>query len=353
VRGHKEDQEQLFSYVGLETYVPENHPLRRVRKLVDGMLAEMDGELEGLYSQVGRPSIPPEQLLRAIVVQILYSIRSERMLVEQLRYNLLFKWFVGLKIDETVWDATTFTKNRDRILGEQVARMFFEATVKRAKKKRLLSDEHFTVDGTLIESYASLKSYRPKDKSDSDPENYHGQKRSNDTHHSVTDPDAKLYRKGKGKEARLYYTAHVLSENRNGLVCDIELSAATGTAEVEHAGIMLTRVSAGDKKRRTCGADKGYDTRRFVEIARENRVTPHVAAKKSSGAVDGRTTRHPGYLISQRKRKRVEEIFGWAKTVGPLRKMKHKGNELVTAVVTFTVATYNILRMTNLELQSG
>jgi len=353
VRGRKEDQEQLFSYVGLESYVTENHPLRRVRKLVDQMLSEMDSELEGLYSQVGRPSIPPEQLLRAIVLQILYSVRSERMLVEQLRYNLLFKWFVGMQIDAQVWDATTFTKNRDRLLGEEVARLFFEQTVKKAKKKRLLSDEHFSVDGTLIESYASLKSYRPKDKSDRDPENYHGQKRSNETHQSVTDPQAKLYRKGKGKEARLYYAAHVLSENRNGLVCDVELSPATGTAEVEHAGLMLARVSAGDKKRRTCGADKGYDTRGFVQIARQHRFTPHVAAKRSSGAVDARTTRHPGYLMSQRKRKRVEEIFGWAKTVGPLRKMKHKGSELVRAVVTFTVAAYNILRMTNLELQSG
>lgn len=351
MRGHKEGQEQLFSYVGLETYVPENHPLRAVRKLVDGMLTEMDGSLERLYSEVGRPSIPPEQLLRAVVLQILYSIRSERMLVEQLRYNLLFKWFVGLGIDETVWDATSFTKNRERLLGQDVARLFFNHTVAKARKRKLLSDEHFTVDETLIESCASLKSYRPKEKSDEDPENYHGQKRSNETHESVTDPEARLYRKGKGKEARLYYTAHVLSENRNGLVCDVELSAATGTAEVDHAGIMLCRKSVGDKKRRTCGADKGYDTRRFIEMARENRFTPHVAAKKSGAAVDGRTTRHAGYLISQRKRKRVEEIFGWGKTVGPLRKMKHKGNELVTAVVTFTAAAYNILRIANIEMR--
>lgn len=353
MRGRKEDQEQLFSYVGLESYVPDNHPLRGVRKLVDGMLIEMDDELERLYADVGRPSIPPEQLLRALILQMLYSIRSERMLVEQLQYNLLFKWFVGLQIEDKVWNATTFTKNRDRLLNEQVARLFFDSTVKRAKKKRLLSDEHFTVDGTLIESYASLKSYRPKDKSDDDPEDFHGQRRSNDTHQSVTDPEARLYRKGKGKEARLYYAAHVLSENRNGLVCDIEITPATGTAEVDAAEIMLTRKGSADKRRRTCGADKGYDTKRFVKIARANGFTPHVAAKKSSGAVDSRTTRHPGYLISQRRRKIVEEIFGWGKTVGPLRKMKHKGINLVRTVTTFTVATYNILRMTNLELQHG
>ena len=350
MRGQKEDREGLFTYVGLESYVPADHPLRRVRKLVDQMLTDMDEELDQLYSHIGRPSIPPEQLLRGLVLQILYSVRSERMLVEQLQYNMLFKWFVGLQIDEKVWNATTFTKNRDRLLGEEVARLFFDQTVRKAKKNRLLSDEHFTVDGTLIESYASLKSYRPKDKSDNDPENYHGQKRTNDTHQSITDPDARLYRKGKGKEARLYYTAHVLSENRNGLVCDIEVSAATGTAEIENAQIMLARKSGDDKKRRTCGADKGYDTRRFVQFARENRFTPHVAAKKSSGTVDRRTTRQPGYLISQRKRKRVEEIFGWGKTVGPLRKMKHRGIGLVRTVATLTAATYNILRMTNLEV---
>lgn len=353
MRGRKEQQDQLFSYIGLETYVPADHPLRRVRKLVDAMLSEMDQQLERMYSDEGRPSIPPEQLLRAIVLQMLYTIRSERMLVEQLQYNLLFKWFVGLQIDEKVWNATTFTKNRDRLLGEQVARLFFEATVNKARSKHLLSDEHFTVDGTLIESYASLKSYRPKDKSDNDPERFHGQKRSNETHQSITDPEARLYRKGRGKEARLYYTAHVLSENRNGLVCDVELSAATGTAEIDSAAIMLERKAATDNKRRTCGADKGYDTRRFIKIARANRFTPHVAAKRSGGAVDARVTRHPGYLISQQKRKRVEEIFGWGKTVGPLRKMKHRGVTLVRSVVTFTVATYNILRIANLELQNA
>jgi transposase len=349
VRGRKEDQDQLFSYVGLEEYVPMTHPLRRVRQLVDSMLEEMDEEFERLYSDVGRPSIPPEQLLRSLVLQILYSVRSERMLVEQLQYNLLFKWFVGLQIDETVWNATTFTKNRDRLLGERVARLFFEATVKKAKKKRLLSDEHFTVDGTLIESYASLKSFRPKDKSDRDPEDFHGKKRKNDTHESVTDPEARLYRKGNGKEARLYYTAHVLSENRNGLVCDVELSQANGTAEVEHAAKMLERVAKRSRRRRTCGADKAYDTRQFVASAREYGFTPHVAAKKSGGAIDRRTTSQDGYHVSQRKRKRVEEIFGWGKTVGPLRKMKHRGSALVRTVVTMTAAAYNIVRMANLE----
>lgn len=349
MRGHKEDQDQLFSYVGLEEYVPSTHPLRRVRKLVDSMLEEMDEEFEKLYSDVGRPSIPPEQLLRSLVLQILYSIRSERMLVEQLQYNLLFKWFVGLQIDEKVWNPTTYTKNRDRLLGERIARIFFETTVKKAKKKRLLSDEHFTVDGTLIESYASLKSFRPKEKSDKDPEDFHGEKRKNDTHESVTDPEAKLYRKGKGKEARLYYIAHVLSENRNGLVCDVELSSANGTAETEHAGRMLARVAERSRRRRTCGADKAYDTGPFVRSAREHGFTPHVARKTSGGAIDGRTTTHPGYLVSQRKRKRVEEIFGWGKTVGPLRKMKHKGSQLVRTVVTMTAAAYNIMRMVNIE----
>lgn len=351
MRGRKEDQEQLFSYVSLESYVPENHPLRRVRILVDRMLGEMDEELESLYADVGRPSIPPEQLLRAIVLQILYSVRSERMLVEQLQYNLLFKWFVGLGIEDTVWNATTFTKNRERLLNEQIARLFFNSTVKQAKKKRLLSDEHFTLDGSLIESFASLKSFRPKEKSDDDPEDFHGKTRSNDTHQSVTDPEAKLYRKGKGKEARLYYTANVLSENRNGLVCDIEVTPATGTAEVDAAQTMLDRKGSGDTKRRTCGADKGYDSKRFTRIARTNRFTPHVAAKKSRSAVDSRTTRHQGYLISQRKRKRVEEIFGWAKTVGPLRKLKHRGISRVRTVATFTMAAYNIVRMVNLVPQ--
>jgi transposase len=334
MRGHKEDQEQLFSYVGLEEYVPSTHPLRRVREFADSMLEEMDDEFERLYSEVGRPSIPPERLLRSLVLQILYSIRSERMLVEQLQYSLLFKWFVGLQIDEKVWNATTHTKNRDRLLGKRVTCIFFETTVKKAKKKRLLSDEHFTVDGTLIESYASLKSFRPKDKSDKDPEDFHGKSRKNDTHESLTDPEAKLCRKGKGKEARLYYIAHLLSKNRNGLVCDVELSPATGTAEVDHATITLARAAEHSRRRRTCGADKAYDTRQFVTAARKSGFTPHVAAKESGGAIDGRTTTHSSYRVSQRKRKRVEEIFGWGKTVGPLRKMKHQGSELVRTVVT-------------------
>lgn len=349
MRGSHDGQDTLFTYSGYEAFVPYHHPLRRVRRLVNQILADMDGTFSELYSRTGRPSIPPEQLLRALMIQILYSIRSERQLMEQMQYNLLFKWFVGLAIDDETWDPTTFSKNRDRLLNETVTREFFQAAVAKARAKRLLSDEHFSVDGSLIESYASLKSFRPKDGSgDGDRENFHGERRTNETHASETDPDARLYRKGNGKEARLYYTAHVLSENRNGLVCDLELTPATGRCETEAALVMLARQASVRRRRRTCGADKGYDTRAFVEGARNLSVTPHVAAKKKYGAIDGRTTRQTGYEVSQRKRKRIEQVFGWAKTIGGLRKLRHRGIETVRAVTTLTISAYNILRMANL-----
>lgn len=310
-----------------------------------------------MYSQIGRPSIPPEQLLRALLLQVLYTIRSERMLMEQLEYNLLFRWFVGLNLDDAVWDVTVFTKNRTRLLKADIARQFFHLVVEQARGLDLLSDEHFTVDGTLLEACASLKSFRKMDDSGQNPPedpgnptvNFHGEKRSNDTHQSTTDPDAMLARKGSGKEAKLSYSGHVLMENRNGLVADVEVLPATGTAERD-AALMMIESIPGDHPV-TVGADKAYDTKDFVAENRHMNATPHVAQnnKGRKSAIDGRTTRHAGYGISQQKRKRVEEIFGWMKTVGGMRKLRHRGLELVGWMFTLAATAYNLVRIRNLS----
>jgi transposase len=357
MRGDDRQQGTMFSYVSLEQRVPESHPLRPIRAMVDQALAELSEDFEGLYSRVGRPSIPPEKLLRALLLQVLYTVRSERMLMEQLDYNLLFRWFVGLGMDDAVWVATVFSKNRDRLLEGDIAKEFFARVLAQAKKRHLLSAEHFTVDGTLIEAWAGQKSFRQKEQTadppPDDPGNptvdFHGEKRSNATHRSTTDPDAKLFKKGKGREAKLSYMGHVLMENRNGLVVDAELTQATGKAEREAAVNLLEQVPGSGPV--TVGADKGYDTRDFVAQARAQGVTPHVAQNTSGrkSAIDSRTTRHEGYAISQRLRKRVEEVFGWMKTIGLMRKTRHKGVARVGWMFVFAAAAYNLVRMRNLS----
>ena len=350
MRGTDRKQSQLFSYISLEERVPRRHPLRRIRKYTDRVLEELSPRFEQIYSDVGRPSIPPERLLRALLLQVLYSIRSERLLMEQLDYNLLFRWFVGLEMDEAVWVPTVFTKNRDRLLEGDIAAAFLRGVVEQARRKRLLSDEHFTVDGTLLEAWASHKSFQPKDGPPSSGADFRGKRRSNRTHASKTDPDARLARKGMGKEARLSYQASVLMDNRHGLIVDTDVSLASGTAERESAVRMLDRLPAR-KRRRTLGADKGYDTRDFVAQARVRNITPHVAQNDANrrSAVDGRTTRHAGYEESQVRRHMVEQNFGWQKTVGLMRKLRHRGRERVDWVFTFTVAAYNLIRIRTLE----
>lgn len=357
MRGPDTQQSTMFSYVSSEKRVPVSHPLRSVRTMVDTVLTALSPRFDQMYSDFGRPSIAPEKLLRALLLQIFYSIRSERLLMEQLDYNLLFRWFVGLNVDEKVWDPTVYTKNRDRLLDGEVAGEFFQQVLAQARQAGLVSDEHFSVDGTLIEAWASQKSFRRKDQGSAappdDPGNptvdFHGEKRSNQTHESTTDPDARLARKSGGHEARLAYCGNVLIENRNGLVVDTELLQCTGTAERDAALLMAERIDGA--QRVTVAADKGYDTRDCVQELRQMNVTPHVAHndKRAGGsAIDGRTTRHAGYKISQMKRKRVEEVFGWLKTVGMLRKTRHRGLFRVGWVFTFAAAAYNLVRMRNL-----
>lgn len=357
MRGSDDREPVLFSYVSLEDRVPRDHPLRTVKKLVDGILLELSPRFDAMYARVGRPSIPPEQLMRALLLQIFYSVRSERLLMEQLDYNLLFRWFVGLGMDDAVWVPTTFTKNRDRLLSGEVAHAFFVAVRDEARRRKLLSDEHFTVDGTLLEAWASHKSFRPKDdppeagSGGRNPEvDFRGEKRSNATHQSTTDPDARLARKG-NTGAKLCYSANVLMDNRHGLIVDTEVAHATGTAERDSALAMLER-QPERKRRRTLGADKGYDTKEFVAGARERGFTPHVAQNTAgrSSAIDGRTTRHDGYVVSQRKRKLVEQGFGWDKTVALLRKLRHRGKDRVGWVFAFTSAAFNLVRMRTLIL---
>jgi transposase len=346
----------MFSYVSLEARVPTGHPLRPFRAMTNRALGALSGEFSAMYSTIGRPSIAPERLLRALLLQILYSIRSERLLMEQLEYNLLFRWFVGLEIDDAVWDATVFCKNRDRLLTADIAPRFLAAVVEQARESGLLSDEHFSVDGTLIEAWASMKSFQPKDGSGPsssgtgrNPEvDFRGQERKNDTHASRTDPEARLFRKGKGKESKLCFLGHVLMENRNGLVVDAVTTHATGTAERDAAKQMLEALPGTHRK--TVGGDKNYDTRDFVDDLRGLRVTPHVAQNTTGrrSAIDGRTTRHPGYAASQRVRKRIEEIFGWGKTVGGMRKTLHRGLERVGWMFVLRTAAYNLVRMRNL-----
>ena len=359
MRGEQDKQPVLFSNVSQEDRIPANHPLRLLRSLVDPILAEMSRRFAELYSDTGRPSIPPEYLLRAMLLQVLYTIRSERLLIEQLDYNLLFRWFVGLSMDDAVWNHSVFSKNRDRLLDGDIANEFLAKVLALAREKSLLSDEHFTVDGTLIEAWAGQKSFQKKGKRSSsesdDPGNptinFHGEKRANDTHESTTDPEARLYKKSAGKESRLSFMGHVTMDNRHGLVVATRYTQATGKAEREAAHTMLKALRKKQRtKRFTLGADKGYDTRDFVEDLRKLNVTPHVAQNNMSrrSAIDDRTTRHQGYEISQRKRKRVEEIFGWLKTIALMRKTRHKGVARGGWIFTFTSAVYNLLRIRNI-----
>jgi transposase len=346
----------MFSYLSPEERVPANHPLRQIRPMVDEALKALSPAFSRLYSAYGRPSIPPEKLLRALLLQVLYTVRSERMLMEQLEYNLLFRWFVGLNMDEAVWVPTVFSKNRDRLLEGDIAEKFCAQVLTQARVAHLLSDEHFSVDGTLIEAWASHKSFQRKEQPAPPPDDpgnptvdFHGEKRSNETHESTTDADARLARKSGGHESKLAYCGNVMIENRNGLVVDTELLQCNGTAERDAAMLMAERVEGTE--RITLAADKAYDTKDFVKEMRGINVTPHVSQndKRPGGsAIDGRTTRHAGYQVSQRKRKRIEEVFGWIKTVGTLRKTRHRGLKTVAWVFTFTATVYNLVRMRNL-----
>jgi transposase len=353
MRGADYQQSGIFSYISAEKRVPKDHPLRAVRAMVDVALRNMGPQFDAMYAKVGRPSIPPEKLLRALLLQVLYTVRSERMLMEQLDYNLLFRWFVGMNIDDPVWDVTVFTKNRERLLAADVAKTLFAEVLEQARSRDLLSTEHFTVDGTLIEAWASHKSFKPKEGADQQPPDdpgnptvdFHGEQRSNATHQSTTDSEARLARKGPGKEAKLSYAGHVLMENRNGIAVNGCVTQADGRAEPQAALAMVEEIPG--EHRVTLGADKGYDRKEFVQELRDHQVTPHIACKQTS-IIDARTTRHPGYAISQQKRKRVEEIFGWVKTVAGLRKTRHRGVARVGWMFTFALAAYNLVRMRNL-----
>ena len=384
MRGSDTRSGELFSYVDLDQRVPAKHPLRKIRQLVNDVLASLDAEFSMLYSAFGRESIPPERLLRALLLQALFTIRSERQLMEQLDYNLLFRWFVGLGIDDPVWVPTVFTKNRDRLLDADVAAKFMAQLLAHKEVRKLLSDEHFSVDGTLIEAWASMKSFQPKapaatpEQPGGDPPappapptpetttaqtetktedqsmkernaevDFHGQKRSNATHASTSDPEARLYKKGKGKEAKLCFMGHALMENRNGLIVETETTQADGFGERQAALAMINRRCPGERQI-TLGADKGYDTADFVADLRAMNVTPHVAAKVKGSALDGRTTRHAGYLVSQKKRKLIEEAFGWGKTVGTAAKTMLRGAARVGFQFTLNMAAYNLARMPKL-----
>jgi transposase len=363
MRGNNEQQAAVMLYITPEQKVPQDHPIRALKPIVDRALSDMSPVFSQMYKRIGRPSIPPEHLLKACLLIGLYSVRSERQFCERLEYDLLFKWFLDQNIDTPAFDASSFSKNRERLLEHDVVRQFFEAVLEEARRRGLLSEEHFTVDGTLLEAWASMKSMRPRDQDDDDgPSNgfknrdvdYHGEKRSNETHVSRTDPEARLMRKGRGKEAKLSYAEHVLMENRNGLVVDWDLTRATGRAEREAALSMLDRLP-GKKRRRTLGADKGYDTREFVAELRQRKVTPHVAQNQSGrrSAIDGRTTSHGGYRVSQRVRKRVEEVFGWVKTTGGGRKLRYIGVERNRLWAGMTATAYNLVRMVKIERQQA
>lgn len=357
-------QQVFFSFKSIEDRIPQDHPIRPLKKLVDQALESLSKDFDRLYSKTGRPSIPPEQLLRALLLQIFFSIRSERQLVEQLEYNMMFKWFVGLNLDDDIWNHSTFTKNRDRLLEGEIAQRFFEEVLKLAKEQGLVSPEHFTVDGTIIEAWASHKSFQLKDSGNNDDDSpnsgsggrnpdidYKGQKRKNDTHESKTDPDARLYRKSKRTGAQMCYLGHALMENRNGLVVDIRVTHAEGKAEEKAAASMATAIKG--KRRVTLGGDKGYDSNELLRSLRAMGVTPHIAKNdhvNRTSSIDQRTLRHEGYQVSQRKRKLVEQIFGWGKTVGCLRKVKHRGLELVHSITTMNMAAYNLIRIRNLAM---
>ncbi len=362
MRGDDQQTGHLFSYLSPEDRIPADHPLRPIRQMTDAVLGRLSPRFDRLYSDIGRPSIPPEQLLRALLLQALYTVRSERLLMEQLQYNLLFRWFVGLSMDDPVWVPTVFSKNRDRLLEGDIAQAFFLEVRAAAGAAGLLSDDHFTVDGTLLEAWASQKSFRPKDRPDppaDDPTgrnptvNFRGEERANDTHASTTDPDARLYKKASGQEAKLAYLGHVLTENRHGLIIDALVTHATGTAERDAAGAMIADLP--DTHRVTVGGDKNYDTKGFVHQLRTMGVTPHVAQYPETAtrgsAIDARTTRHPGYAVSQQKRKLVEQCFGWMKTVGLMRKLRHRGGARVNWNFIFTAAAFNLVRMRTLLAQ--
>lgn len=363
-RGDDRHQQGMFSYLSPEQRVRPDHPLRTIRPMVDAVLRDMSPTFDALYAQIGRPSIPPEKLLRALLLQVLYTVRSERLLMEELDYSVLFRWFVGLNMDEPVWDHSTFSKNRERFLTGGVADEFFARVLGQARARALLSDEHFTVDATLLEAAASLKSVRRKDEPPAPPDDpgnptvdFHGERRSNTTHASTTDADAKLARKGPGREAKLSYMGHVVMENRHGLVVQAQATIVTGTAETATAAELIERLAEApeesddpvtDSRHRTVAADKGYDTPEFVGTMRDLDVAPHVAQKIRGSAIDGRTTRHRSYALSQIFRKRVEEIFGWMKTVGPMRKQRHRGIDRVDWMFVFTAAAYNLVRLRTL-----
>ena len=363
MRGDDHKTGKLFSYVDLEARVRRDHPLRAIRLIVNEALLELEREFAGLYAPIGRPSIPPEKLLRAMLLQAFYSIRSERLLMERLEYDLLFRWFVGIGVDDAVWDHSVFSKNRDRLLEGDIATKFLAAMLAQPKVKKLLSSDHFSVDGTLIEAWASMKSVKPKDGS-GEPSaqgggrnaeaDFHGQKRLNDTHASTTDPDARLYRKGKGKETKLCFIGHGLMENRHGLLVDACLTLADGHAE-RAAALHMMEPRADRPTAITLGADKAYDAEDFVDELRSMNVTPHVAQNTSgrSSAIDGRTTRHGGYAVSQRIRKRIEEAFGWIKTIAGQEKSRFRGRDRVGWAFTFAAAAYNLVRLPKLLAEAG
>jgi len=358
MRGLVDPQADMLALISPESVVPQEHPLRRIKGLVDAVLQDLSAEFDAMYAELGRPSIPPERLLKAKLLQALYTIRSENLLVEALHYNLLFRWFLDLNLTDAIWDNSTFSKNQERLLQHKVAELFFGCVVELAHQNGWVSDEHFTVDGTLIEAWASLKSFQPKrgpaDPNDDDRGNadvdFKGQKRSNATHESQTDPEAKLRRKGKGKEARLSFGMHALMENRNGLCVQVAVSASTQTESSVATELLAQQEDIAGKTAATVGADKGYHNAEFVSYCRKKEITPHVAEIKNRQVqgLDGRTTRSQGYQTSQRIRKRIEEIFGWTKEIGGLRKTKHRGVERVGLHAMLVVATYNLVRMAKL-----
>lgn len=351
MRGEATPQTSLFSYVDLESRIPQQHPIRKMRAVIDQALLGLEPFFDGMYSQTGRPSIPPEQLLRALLLQIFFTIRSERQLMERLDYDLMFRWFVGLGVDDPVWNHSVFSKNRDRVMQHDIDELFFEEIKKQAYAQQLMSRDHFSVDGTLLDACASMKSFKPKDggkddDGDSSGDDFHGQRRKNETHASTTDPDALLFRKGVGKESRLCHMGHLLTENRNGLIVEAEVTPA-GTSQEWDAGVAMLAFQS-IRPGRTVGADKGYDTAAFVDQCRALNITPHVAAKKSHSQIDGRTTGTAGYAVSQVKRKRIEECFGWMKDIGLMRKLRHCGQDKVAWIFRLTAAAYNIVRLKGL-----
>lgn len=355
MRGNADTQVTMLSLVTADQLVPEGHPIRQIKAIVDNALGKLSPTFTRMYAETGRPSIPPEHLLKACLLIALYSVRSERQFCERLQYDLLFKWFLDLNIIDPAFDASTFSKNKERLLEHEVAKEFLGVVLEEARRRRLLSEDHFTVDGTLLESWASLKSFRPKDGGEGTPAtgeknpnvDFHGEQRSNDTHQSTTDLEARLAKKGRGKEAKLCFAGHVLMENRNGLIVDLAFTQATGTAERDAALDMLEQVPGS--RRVTVGGDKGYDTLDFITTCRRMNITPHVARRQTS-KVDGRTTRHAGYQVSQRIRKRVEEIFGWVKTVAGGRKLRYTGVEHNRLWWELTAVAYNLVRIAKLAL---